>query len=61
VGEGTEVLIQYTGMQISKAGRSFKGFEVYVAGDGTLAEPVQHVASSRQTESPASDGDRKEV
>jgi hypothetical protein len=34
VREGAEVLIQYTGMQTSKAGRPFKGFEVYVAGDG---------------------------
>jgi len=54
------VLIQYTGMQTSKAGRSFKGFEVYVADDGAL-EPVQHAASSRQAESPVSDGDHKEV
>ncbi len=61
VGEGAEVLIQYTGMQTSKAGRSFKGFEVYVAGDGVPAEPAQHTASSRQAESPASDGDHKEV
>jgi hypothetical protein len=61
VGEGAEVLIQYTGMQTSKAGRSFKGFEVYVAGDVALAEPVQHAASSRQAESPVPDGDHKEV
>ena len=33
VREGAQVLIQYTGMQTSKAGRSFKGFEVFVAGD----------------------------
>ena len=61
VGEGAEVLIQYTGMQTSKAGRSFKGFEVYVAGDGALAEPVQPAGSSRQAESPVAEGDREEV
>ena len=61
VGEGAEVLIQYTGMQTSKAGRTFKGFEVYVAGDGALAEPVQPAGSSRQEESPVSDGDPKEA
>jgi hypothetical protein len=32
-----------------------------VAGDGALAEPVQHAAASRQAESPVSDGDHKEV
>ncbi len=61
VGAGAEVLIQYTGMQTSKAGRPFKGFEVFVAGDGALVEPVQHAASSRQGESPVSDGDHKEM
>jgi hypothetical protein len=61
VGEGAEVLIQYTGLQTSKAGRAFKGFEVYVAGDGALAEPVPPAGLSRQAESPVSDGDPKEV
>ena len=61
VGEGAEVLIQYTGLQTSKAGRAFKGFEVYVAGDGALAEPVQPAGSSRQAASPVADGDPKEV
>jgi hypothetical protein len=61
VGEGTEVLIQYTGLQTSKAGRSFKGFEVYVAGDAALAEPVQPAGLSPQAESLVSDGDPKEV
>jgi hypothetical protein len=55
------VLIQYTGMQTSKAGRAFKGFEVYVPGDGALAEPAQPAGSSRQAESPVADGDREEV
>ena len=61
VGEGAEVLIQNTGMQTSKAGRAFKGFEVYVAGDGALAEPVQPAGSSRQAESPVADGNQEEV
>ena len=30
VKEGVEVLIRYTGLQTSKAGREFKGFEVFV-------------------------------
>jgi hypothetical protein len=61
VGEGAEVLILYTGMQTSKAGRPFKGFEVYVAGDGALVEPEQQAGSSRQAESRVSDSDHKEV
>lgn len=61
VGEGAEVLIQYTGMQTSKAGRAFKGFEVYVAGDGALAEPMQPSGSSRQEESRVADGNQEEV
>ena len=61
VGEGAEVLIQYTGMQTSKAGRSFKGFEVYVAGDGSLGAPMQHAKSSLQAESADTDGDHKEL
>src|SRR5215467_9876689 len=40
VREGADVLIRYTGTQTSKAGRVFKGFEVYVAGDHALVEPV---------------------
>jgi hypothetical protein len=38
VREGTEVLIRYTGRRTSKAGRVFKAFEVYVAGDDPLLE-----------------------
>ncbi len=38
VREGAQVLIQYTGMQTSRAGRPFKGFEVFVAGDQALVE-----------------------
>ena len=36
VREGSDVLIRYTGKQTSKAGRVFKHFEVYVAGDDPL-------------------------
>ena len=36
VGQGAEVLIRYVGRQTSKAGREFKAFEVYVAGDDLL-------------------------
>ena len=39
VRAGAEVLIRYTGLQTSKAGRLFKGFEVFVAGDETWGEP----------------------
>ncbi len=38
VREGAEVLIRYTGKQTSKAGRIFKGFEVFVAGHDPLVE-----------------------
>src|SRR5881628_2415161 len=38
VREGGDVLIRYTGKQTSKAGRVFKHFEVYVAGDEALRE-----------------------
>jgi hypothetical protein len=41
VPEGAAVRIQYTGLQTSKAGRSFKSFEVYVADDGAGAESVE--------------------
>ena len=40
VREGVGVLIRYTGTQTSKAGRVFKGFEVFVAGDDALIPPV---------------------
>ncbi len=40
--EGAQVLIQYTGLQTSKAGRSFKGFEVFVAGDAMWTEGAEH-------------------
>jgi len=36
---GAGVLIRYTGKQTSKAGRTFKGFEVFVAGHDALVEP----------------------
>ena len=39
VAAGAEVLIRYTGLQTSKAGRVFKGFEVFVVGDEAWADP----------------------
>ena len=41
VREGAAVRIQYTGLQTSKAGRPFKGFEVYVAEEETEVESVR--------------------
>ncbi len=38
VREGAEVLIRYTGKQTSKAGRVFKAFEVFVAGEDALVD-----------------------
>jgi len=38
VREGAEVLIRYTGKQTSKAGRIFKAFEVFVAGEDALLD-----------------------
>ena len=38
VREGAEVLIRYTGKQTSKAGRIFKAFEVFVAGEDALVD-----------------------
>jgi hypothetical protein len=38
VREGAEVLIRYTGKQTSKAGRIFKAFEVFVAGEDASRE-----------------------
>ena len=38
VQEGAEVLIRYTGKQTSKAGRVFKAFEVFVAGEDGLRD-----------------------
>jgi len=38
---GADVLVRYTGPQTSKAGRLFKGFEVFVSGDEALADVEQ--------------------
>jgi hypothetical protein len=48
VQQGEDVLIRYTGKQTSNAGRVFKAFEVYVAGDDTLLdhEPHRHYGES---------------
>jgi hypothetical protein len=45
VQHGQEVLIRYTGKQTSNAGRVFKAFEVYVAGDDPLLD-IQHDGST---------------
>jgi len=47
---GTEVRIRYTGPQTSKAGRLFKGFEVFVSGNGDagiIEQPSGHDATTR--------------
>jgi hypothetical protein len=44
---GAEVLLRYTGPQTSKAGRLFKGFEVFVSGN----DDVVNVESVTQRES----------
>jgi len=44
VREGAAVRIQYTAMQTSKAGRFFKGLEVYVADARAEVESVRHPA-----------------
>lgn len=38
---GAEVRIRYTGPQTSKAGRMFKGFEVFVSGNDDVADIEQ--------------------
>src|SRR5262245_9777236 len=38
VREGADVLIRYTGKQTSKAGRLFKGFDVFVADTDALLD-----------------------
>jgi len=54
VREGAEVLIRYTGRQTSKAGRVFKAFDVYVAGDDAMLE-VDALRSGPPTEAEAAD------
>ena len=54
VREGAEVLIRYTGRQTSKAGRVFKAFDVYVAGDDAMLE-VAALRSGPPTEAEAAD------
>jgi hypothetical protein len=61
VGEGAEVLIQYTGMQTSKAGRPFKGFEVYVAGDGMAEAPAESRDFTAHADSPRFAGPAEEA
>jgi hypothetical protein len=45
IAVGTDVRIRYTGPQTSKAGRSFKGFEVFVSGDDEVS--VSHNPSGQ--------------
>jgi len=40
---GADVLLRYTGPQTSKAGRLFKGFEVFVSGDEAVIDPEPEV------------------
>jgi hypothetical protein len=40
---GADVLIRYTGPQTSKAGRLFKGFEVFVSGNDDVVD-VEHIS-----------------
>jgi hypothetical protein len=61
VGEGAEVLIQYTGMQTSKAGRPFKGFEVYVAGDRMAEAPAEPRDFTAHADSPRFGGPAEET
>jgi hypothetical protein len=51
VRSGTDVLIRYSGPQTSKAGRLFKGFEVFVSGTddaGIGEQPSGHDAAPRE-------------
>ena len=61
VREGAEVLIQYTGMQTSKAGRPFKGFEVYVAGDAMVEAPSEPREVTAHADSPRVGGPSEET
>ncbi len=60
VREGAQVLIQYTGMQTSKTGRPFKGFDVFVADDGALIDGHEPVWPALPTDRPATGGDGEE-
>ena len=40
VRSGTLVLVRYTGLQTSNAGRTFKGFQVFVAEQDGWGEPM---------------------
>src|SRR5258705_7957812 len=61
VREGAQGLIQYTGLQTSKAGRSFKGFEVYVAGDGMAEAPSEPREGTPHAGSPRVGGPSEEA
>jgi hypothetical protein len=48
VRPGAQIRIRYTGFQTSKAGRTFKGFEVFVAEETTGPEPTSMALPLRQ-------------
>ena len=49
---GADVLLRYTGPQTSKAGRLFKGFEVFVSGDEALADIEQPAGRDAEPREP---------
>ena len=46
---GADVLIRYTGPQTSKAGRLFKGFEVFVSGNDDVVD-AEHISGHDATQ-----------
>ena len=46
---GADVLLRYTGPQTSKAGRLFKGFEVFVSGNEALIDAVPETGRDAST------------
>jgi len=46
---GADVLVRYTGPQTSKAGRLFKGFEVFVSGNEALIDAVPETGRDAST------------
>ncbi len=47
---GALVLVRYTGLQTSNAGRTFKGFEVFVAEPDGWGEPITPMPLARTKE-----------
>jgi hypothetical protein len=46
IPEGTDVLIRYTGRQTSRAGRVFKSFDVFMAGDDAVVPAGEPMAGA---------------